>query len=183
MKTLLPAVFVVGLLAAGLYAGQSPTPTITAIQTRAFVGQLVNVEDTVVQVSREPQSGFTYINFGGDYPYHNFRVVVPQAVERLILASVFSSRQLRVRGVPQLGPSGIPEIICSDPTQVAVAAAAPLPAVSSPPAIPAPAAMTPAPAKAAPACCRVCSNSKACGNGCISRTATCRQPPGCACQG
>jgi micrococcal nuclease len=31
------------------------------------------------------------------------------------------------------------------------------------------------------ACCRVCTNGKACGNSCIARTATCRQPQGCAC--
>jgi hypothetical protein len=44
----------------------------------------------------------------------------------------------------------------------------------------------PVPPKAAPAkpaCCRICTTGKACGNSCISRTATCRQPPGCACNG
>ena len=29
-------------------------------------------------------------------------------------------------------------------------------------------------------CCRVCTTGKACGNSCISRAYTCRQPPGCA---
>lgn len=32
-------------------------------------------------------------------------------------------------------------------------------------------------------CCRVCTNGKACGNSCIARNRTCRQPPGCACDG
>ncbi len=32
-------------------------------------------------------------------------------------------------------------------------------------------------------CCRVCTTGKACGNSCISRSYTCRQPPGCACNG
>jgi len=32
-----------------------------------------------------------------------------------------------------------------------------------------------------PACCRVCTRGKACGNSCINRTYQCRQPPGCAC--
>jgi len=32
-----------------------------------------------------------------------------------------------------------------------------------------------------PACCRVCSTGKACGNGCISRDRQCHQPAGCAC--
>jgi beta-lactamase superfamily II metal-dependent hydrolase len=37
-------------------------------------------------------------------------------------------------------------------------------------------------APAAPrACCRVCTRGKACGNSCISRSYTCRRPPGCAC--
>lgn len=30
-------------------------------------------------------------------------------------------------------------------------------------------------------CCRVCTTGKPCGNSCISRSYTCRQPPGCAC--
>ena len=32
-------------------------------------------------------------------------------------------------------------------------------------------------------CCRVCSRGRACGNSCINRNYTCRQPPGCACNG
>ncbi len=33
------------------------------------------------------------------------------------------------------------------------------------------------------ACCKVCSTSRACGNGCIAASYTCHQPPGCACNG
>jgi endonuclease YncB( thermonuclease family) len=48
------------------------------------------------------------------------------------------------------------------------------------------AAMTSSPTRApaddlAAACCKVCSTGKACGNSCISRSKTCHQPPGCAC--
>jgi len=32
-------------------------------------------------------------------------------------------------------------------------------------------------------CCKVCTVGKACGNSCISRSYTCHQPPGCACDG
>lgn len=32
-------------------------------------------------------------------------------------------------------------------------------------------------------CCKICSRGKACGNSCISRSYTCHQPPGCACNG
>ncbi|WP_422369074.1 endonuclease I family protein [Pelagibius sp.] len=32
-------------------------------------------------------------------------------------------------------------------------------------------------------CCKICRKGKACGNSCISRSYTCRQPPGCACNG
>ena len=32
-------------------------------------------------------------------------------------------------------------------------------------------------------CCRVCKKGKACGNSCINRNYTCRQPRGCACDG
>lgn len=34
-----------------------------------------------------------------------------------------------------------------------------------------------------PSCCRVCTTGKACGDSCISRSLTCHQPPGCACNG
>jgi hypothetical protein len=33
------------------------------------------------------------------------------------------------------------------------------------------------------ACCRICRTGKACGNSCIARNKTCRQPTGCACNG
>ena len=32
-----------------------------------------------------------------------------------------------------------------------------------------------------PACCRICTRGKACGNSCINRAYRCHQPPGCAC--
>lgn len=41
-------------------------------------------------------------------------------------------------------------------------------------------ARAPAPRRA---CCRVCRTGKACGNSCIARNKTCRQPTGCACNG
>ena len=44
-----------------------------------------------------------------------------------------------------------------------------------------------APARSSPSrsreCCKICRKGKACGNSCISRSYTCRQPPGCACNG
>ena len=33
------------------------------------------------------------------------------------------------------------------------------------------------------ACCKVCSQGKACGNSCIAKSKDCHQPPGCACDG
>jgi endonuclease YncB( thermonuclease family) len=35
----------------------------------------------------------------------------------------------------------------------------------------------------AEACCKVCRKGKACGDSCIGANRTCRQPPGCACDG
>lgn len=32
-------------------------------------------------------------------------------------------------------------------------------------------------------CCKICTKGKACGNSCISRSYTCHQPRGCACNG
>ena len=37
------------------------------------------------------------------------------------------------------------------------------------------------PAAVAQRCCKICRKGKACGNSCISRSKTCRKPPGCAC--
>lgn len=42
-------------------------------------------------------------------------------------------------------------------------------------------AATPAPP--ARYCCKICTTGKACGDTCIARNKTCRQPPGCACDG
>lgn len=41
----------------------------------------------------------------------------------------------------------------------------------------------PTPRPTSRSCCRVCRTGKACGDSCISRSNTCRQPPGCACNG
>ncbi len=38
-------------------------------------------------------------------------------------------------------------------------------------------------AQVAQQCCKICRKGKACGNSCIKRSYTCRQPPGCACDG
>ena len=37
------------------------------------------------------------------------------------------------------------------------------------------------PGIAVPACCKICTAGKACGDSCISRSYTCHQAPGCAC--
>ena len=39
------------------------------------------------------------------------------------------------------------------------------------------------PQPAAAECCKICSKGKSCGDSCISRSKTCSQPPGCACDG
>ena len=44
-------------------------------------------------------------------------------------------------------------------------------------------APTQPPAPTQKVCCKVCTTSQACGDSCISKTKTCHQPPGCACNG
>lgn len=44
-------------------------------------------------------------------------------------------------------------------------------------------AVRPPPTPRRRSCCRICRTGKACGNSCISRSYTCRRPPGCACNG
>ncbi len=41
----------------------------------------------------------------------------------------------------------------------------------------------PTPAPAPRTCCKICTTGKACGDSCINVNYTCRQPPGCACNG
>lgn len=49
---------------------------------------------------------------------------------------------------------------------------------------PASTSQTPIPGtQIAQACCKVCSKGKACGDSCVAADRTCRQPPGCACDG
>jgi hypothetical protein len=180
MRKLCTVPLIAGFLAVGLLAGQS-TP-IRAVQAKAFVGQAISIEDVVTQVSREPQSGFTYLNFGGEFPNQIFRAVIPHSVERLLDPSILRADRVRVRGIPQLGSLGIPEIVCADPAQLTVAMAAstgPNTAGISPPPLPTGTARPATPP--ARSCCRICTTGKACGNSCISRSFTCRQPPGCAC--
>src|SRR5688500_3734389 len=89
--------------------------TITAREARKYVGQSIVVEDTVAQVSREPQSGLTFLNFGGDFPDVVFRAVLPDDVRSRVGAAVLAASRLRVLGTPRLGALGIPEILCSEP--------------------------------------------------------------------
>lgn len=173
MNRFLPLSAVVLVVVAGLYAAQAAP--IAARDVSSHVGQAVVVEDAVAQVSREPESGFTYINFGGAFPNHVFRVVIPESVRARIAPAVLGAERLRVHGTPRLGPRDIPEILCSDPSQLSALDAGPVGAarvVSPPPSTP--------PTRT---CCRVCTTGKACGNSCIARSSTCRQPPGCACNG
>jgi hypothetical protein len=113
------ALLVAGLTAAGSLASQDTT--IRADQAKAFVGQAVTIENVVAHVSREPQSGFTYLTFGGAFPIQIFRAIIPHSVERLLYASVLRADRVRVRGIPQLGAAGVAEIVSADPAQLAAA--------------------------------------------------------------
>jgi hypothetical protein len=66
LKAILPSLAVV-LGFVTVVSGQAP---IRASAAGAYVGRVVTIEDTVAQVSHEPQSGFTYLNFGGPFPTH-----------------------------------------------------------------------------------------------------------------
>jgi hypothetical protein len=176
----------VTLMAAGLSAWQQQPPTVAASAVKPFVGQYIVVEDVVAQISREPQAGFMFLNFGAEFPNQVFRAIIPLAVERYITGPALPGTRVRLRGAAQIGPTGVPEIVCSDPSQLTWLVSPTVPgspansALSAVSGAPAPQA-TPKPASSG--CCRVCSAGKACGDGCIAKTATCRQPPGCACGG
>ena len=168
----------VAAVCTSLFAGQA-TP-IAAAAAKQRIGQRVVVEDNVTQVSREPQSGFTYLNFGGEFPRHLFRVVIPTAVEMKFATSPAPGSWVRVDGIVREGLLGIPEIVCAEAGQLQMvrmsgaltSGTIGVAGLSGP---------TPTATPPAKKCCRVCSAGEPCGDSCISRTSTCRQPPGCAC--
>ncbi len=91
--------------------------------------------------------------------------------------------------VPFSCPAGLTAYLPGTEPAVQPVSQPPAPVVE-PPTAPAPTATprpaptaTPLPAAPARSCCRVCTTGKACGNSCINRNYTCRQPPGCACDG
>lgn len=177
--TLLSLTVVLGFVT--LVSGQE---TVRASAAGAYIGRAVTIEDTVAQVSHEPQSGFTYLNFGGVFPDHVFRVIIPDAIRTRLAPSILTSARVRVSGTPRLDVRGIPEVVCLDPMQLAAVGTAALPRAAGVATIPAVPPSTAKPPAAAPrSCCRVCTTGQACGNSCIARTARCRQPPGCACNG
>ena len=66
----------------------------------------------------------------------------------------------------------LPDTLLSPATKITAAPVTP-PATTSPPATAPPTRQ----------CCKICRTGKACGNTCIARNKTCRQPPGCPCNG
>lgn len=176
------------MAAAAASLRNSPGPSAQLVVVRAsaarqHVGNRITIEDEVAEIAREPQSGFTYVNFGRPFPNHVFRAIIPDSVSSRLSLATLSAQFVRVTGIPMLSSSGIPEILCSDPTQVmAVVSAIPAAAVAVPgPATAAPPSVAPPTTPPVRKCCRVCSTGKPCGDSCIARTTTCRQPPGCAC--
>ena len=168
-------ILVFGLAAVSLAGVTAQAPSIRATDVRGYVGRTVVVEDSVAEVRWEEQSAVTYLNFGAAFPQHVFRAIVPDDVRVQLPTALFSSPRVRVQGTVRLGPKAVPEIACTELSQLIALAA--LPAAAGLFAAP------PAPAAAPKPCCRVCTTGKACGNTCISRNLTCRQPPGCACNG
>lgn len=162
---------VFGLAGVAAFAA-TQIPTVRARDARLHVGRQIVVHDSVAEVISERQSGFTYLNFGRSFPEQQFTAVIPDSVERLAQASTLLGQWARVTGTPRYGRDSIPEILCENPTQIVAATQARESApVTQPPPVP--------PSRSN--CCRVCSTGKACGNSCIARSRTCRQPPGCAC--
>ena len=91
------------LLSAVLIAAEAVTSAdqnvaIRATDTRGRIGQLAIVEDDVAQVTREPQSGFTFLNFGAEFPRQVFRVVLPTALESKLPGPLHSPLRVRIQG-------------------------------------------------------------------------------------
>jgi len=168
-------IYIGALLIIAVSGVQAQVSTIKAVDARQHVGKTVVIEDAVAEVRWEEQSAVTYLNFGAAFPHHVLRAIVPDDVRIQLPTGLFSSPRVRVQGTVRLGPKAIPEVLCSEVSQLSALAV-----------IPAAAGLIAAPLTPAPAtrpCCRVCTTGKACGNTCISRNLTCRQPPGCACNG
>jgi hypothetical protein len=169
--TLLALTLATGTTAIVVAANQ--LPTVRARDARSHIGKQVVVHDSVAEVVSEKQSGFTYINFSAPFPQQSLTAVLPDSVEKHVGAARLLGQWIRVTGTVRYGRDSAPEILCLSPSQIA-----PGVATEVPPDV--------RPAPVAPSrlnCCRICTTGKACGNSCIARSQTCRQPPGCACDG
>ena len=144
---------------------------ITARTAAQRVGSTVVVEDTVAELARPQGSAFYYLNFGAPYPQQVLTATVPATLAPSIPGLTRASGAVvQLRGTVIQGPDG-PTIECSSTDQLRILTAGTA------------ATTAPTPAPTQRACCRICTTGKACGNSCIARNRTCRQPPGCACNG
>jgi hypothetical protein len=82
------------------------------------VGRLVLVVDAVAERKRESQAGLSFFNFDAPFPNHIFRIVIPDAVLERIDSRILLSEWVSIRGIPQIGLRDIPEIVCSDASQL-----------------------------------------------------------------
>lgn len=83
-------------------------------------------------------------------------------------------------------PTPTPEIDEPTPTPRPTGLPTPFPTPYPTPTVkptPRPTLATPRPTQPPPQCCKICTTGKACGDSCISRSFTCHQGPGCACNG
>lgn len=156
------------VVGSGPVSGQA---ALTAREAARRIGERVVVEDVIAQAYRPQGGAGWYLNFGAAYPDQMFTAYVANDYAHLFpRLDLWGGARVRVTGIVRdLG--GIPTIECQEEGQLTLLQAV------------APGAT---PARVQPperTCCRICRTGVACGNSCIARGRTCRQPPGCACNG
>lgn len=104
----------------------------------------------------------------------------------LVIVLSFACGQAKEEAkLPASSTVEVKAIATSTPTLTPAPTNTPVPPADTPvpPPPPPPAPTLPPPPPPQQTCCKVCHTGKACGNSCISRSYTCHQPPGCACNG
>jgi len=132
-----------------------------------------------VWVDTDPSNPGCELFLNGDLAWQGYGNAMSYPPDTLLLPSIRASECEAYRagrgmwsacpGLPApegcaAGPAPTPE---PAPTLLPLSTSTPLP-------------LLPTPSRT---CCKICTTGKACGDSCISRSYTCHQPPGCACDG
>lgn len=157
-------------------AGLSPTPAMPLVQAEKNVNLRAGPGTSYDVVGAlSPGQSFPIVGRTADSSW--WQIVVddnPAWVAASIVTALNITQDIQIVAAPATPTPALP--IATSPSKAPTLA--PLPTFT-----PAPYSPAPPPPGGNSGCCKICTTSKACGDGCISPGKTCRKPPGCACSG